>query len=184
VQQKFTYHNSCKIIYWGCSFDSLLELKYAISIRSDYEFLRSHIPIYYDPVTRLPTNYIRDNTRRYTPDFLIRHKITGKAEWVEIKPRAFEGQDQLELRKAVANNYIKWKNLDWVYKVIYDDEITLTGEQQAEFNACSKLKSASAWKLWFEKYNKRFDRSQPSLFTGAPGNKLINFVMFGQRIST
>lgn len=95
----FKYGVSHKIIYWGCVFDSLLELKYAISIQKEYEFLRSHIPIYYDPVTKKPTDYIRQNIRRYTPDFLIRHKITSEAFLIEIKPRAFAGDSQLLMRK-------------------------------------------------------------------------------------
>jgi hypothetical protein len=42
-----------------------------------------------------------------------------------------------------------------------------------------KLKSKSAFKLWFEEYNRRFDRSAPSFFKHAPGNAQIAFVMFG-----
>ena len=84
MQTKFQYGHAKKIINWGNVFDSLLELKYAISIEKEYEFLRAHIPVYYDPRTRRPTDYIRDNIRRYTPDFLIRHKISNEAFWVEI----------------------------------------------------------------------------------------------------
>ena len=105
----FNYSGSHKIIYWAVEFDSLLELKYALSIQGEYEFLRSHIPVYYDPVTKRPTNYIRSNIRRYTPDFLIRHKETKQAFWIEIKPRAFTDHAQLDLRKEVAERYIQWK---------------------------------------------------------------------------
>jgi hypothetical protein len=40
------------------------------------------------------------------PDFLIRHKITGEASWIEIKPARFDNFGQLALRKTVAENYI------------------------------------------------------------------------------
>lgn len=179
----FKYGVSHKIIYWGCVFDSLLELKYAISIQKEYEFLRSHIPIYYDPATKKPTNYIRDNIRRYTPDFLIRHKTTGEAFLIEIKPRAFAGNPQLLNRQEVSENYIRWKNFDWSYKVVYDDEIILTREQQEQFNECRKLICKSARKLAFEKFNKLFDRSTPSFYANVPDNKRIQFVMFGSKVA-
>lgn len=180
--KSFKYGVSHTIIYWGCVFDSLLELKYAISVHTEYEFLRSHIPIYYNPSTRKPVNYIRQNTRRYTPDFLVRHKITNQAFLIETKPRAFAGNSQLLVRQEVAENYIRWKNFDWRYKVVFDDEITLSREQQELFNECRKLISKSARKLSFEKYNNLFDRSIPNFFTGVPNNSRIQFVMFGHTI--
>jgi len=179
----FKYGKSHKMIYWGCSFDSILELKYALSIQNEYEFLRSHIPIYYDPVTKRPTNYIRANIRRYTPDFLIRHKETKKAFWVEIKPRPFSDQAQMELRKEVAEKYIQWKGYDWQYKVVYGDEIILTLDQLVQFNECCSLIEISARKTWFEKYNRRFDRSAPSFFKTVPRNGDVLFVMFGHKRS-
>ena len=176
----FHYRQSYKIISWGCAFDSILELKYAISIKRDYEYLRSHVPIYFDPRTNLPTDYIRNNIRRYTPDFLIRHKITREAFLVEIKPRAFLGNKQLEVRRQVAENYICWKKYDWTFKVVFDDQIGLHGEDYALFEECCKMKSQSAYKLKFKKWNDRFDRSQGLFFNGAPTNSQIRFVMLGE----
>ncbi len=177
--RSFNYWKSIKVINWGCAFDSILELKYAVSIQKDHEFLRSRIPIYYDPRTKFPTNYIRDNIRRYTPDFLIRHKITKEAFLVEIKPRAFESNDQLLIRREVAENYIRWKRYDWKFKVIYDDEIKLTADEHAKFLQCCKLIPLSGRKLLFKERNDKFDSSRPSLFTSAPSNRKIHFVMFG-----
>lgn len=178
-ESKFRYGKSFKIVNWGCSFDSLTELKFAISIMEEYAFLRERVSIYYHPGTKQPTNYIRQCHRRYTPDFLIRHKETGKAFLIEIKPRAFEHSPQLILRKQVAENYIRWKNYNWKYKVVFDDEIILTAEQLEQFEDCCKLKSKSAFKLWFEEYNRRFDRSAPSFFKHGVSNAQIAFVMFG-----
>lgn len=175
----FKYGKSHKITNWGCAFDSLTELKFAISIMEKFEFLRSGVHIYYHPGTKQPTNYIREYHRRYTPDFLIRHKETKEAFLVEIKPRAFEYDPQLYLRKQIADNYIRWKNYDWKFKVVFDDEIILDAEQLEEFEQCCKLKSKSSYKLWFEEYNKKFDRSAPSFFRNAPPETQIRFVMFG-----
>lgn len=176
----FKYQQSHKIIHWGCSFDSLTELKFAISIMEEYEFLRARVSIYYHPGTKMPTNYIRECHRHYTPDFLIRHKETHEAFLIEIKPRAFQHEPELILRKQVAENYIWWKNYDWKYKVVFDDEIFLNQDQWEEFQDCCKLKSKCAQLLWFEQYNKKFDRSAPSLFS-APTSKDIRFIMFGER---
>ncbi len=177
--KSFEYLQSNKIIYWGSNFDSILELKYAISILNDYESLRAHIPIYYDPRTRKPTYYIRDNIRRYTPDFLIRNKTTHEAFLVEVKPRAFQSNPQLDLRSEVANNFIKWKKYDWKFKVVFDDEIKLTFEQQIIFDHCRNLKRESSKLLAFQAMNDKYDASRPNLFTRAPSNKVVQYVMFG-----
>lgn len=176
----FNYKKSCRVINWGYVFDSMLELKYAISVQKEYEYLRSHIPIYYDPKTKLPTFYIRGNIRRYTADFLIRHKVTNKAFLVEVKPRAFEGNEQLMVRKEVAENYIRLKKYDWEFKVVYSDEIKLSADEHALFINCFKLVPGSERKFLFKKLNDRFDQSKPSLFFSSPSSRLVHFVMFGE----
>lgn len=179
--ESFKYGVSRKIIYWGCLFDSLLELKYAIFIYKEYEFLRAHIPIYYDPVTRKPVIHVRGNTRRYTPDFLIRHKKTGEARWIEIKPRAFAGSPQLELRKEVAENYILWKKLDWSFKVVFDDEIHLSSEEEQLFGDYKKILCKTAGKLDMESFYKIFNRAVPSFYANVPDQKRIRYVMYGSK---
>ncbi len=179
----FKYRKAIKIIYWGYEFDSLLELKFAISIQEDYEFLRSHISIHYNPRTKIPTEYIREGIKRYTPDFLIRHKITNEAFWVEVKPRAFENQTQLLQRKEVAENYIQWKGYDWKYIVIYDDEIILSQKEEKQLDECRKLIGTSAAKLRMQDLNNQFDRSSPSLFKGSADSKQVQFVMLGKDFS-
>lgn len=181
IKSSFKYGKSHKVIGWGWAFDSLLELKYAVSIMEEYEFIRGRLSIYYHPGTRMPTNYIKDFNRRYTPDFLIRHKETGNAFLIEIKPRGFMNNPQLALRKEVAENYIRWKNYDWQYKVVFDDEIILNAEQLEEYEQCCRFKNKSARKIWFAEYNNKFDRSAPNLISKAPSNRTIQFVMFGTR---
>lgn len=178
--KQFQYRKAFKIIYWGCSFDSLLELKFALSIYKEYEFLRSRLSVYYNPASKQPTNYITTGTRRYTPDFLIRNKHTNQAFWIEIKPRAFSNSSFLSLRKEVAENYIRWKKYDWTYRVVYDDEIVLNGDQQKEFDYCLSLKSKSAFKIKFRQQNNRFDRSAPLFFSSVPRESTVRFVMFGR----
>jgi hypothetical protein len=177
--EKFKYTNSVQVRNWGCSFDSLLELKYVISIQDDYEFLRAQIPIYYDLKTRTPTNYIRECTRRYTPDFLIRHKQTYKAVLVEIKPRAFENDKQLSLRKEVAEKYIRWKSFDWSFRIVYDDEIILTSEQEQIFQNFCRLIFNGFRKKRFQLSDNKFEGSKSLFLKTTPGNKQVRFIMFG-----
>ncbi len=175
----FKYRKSFKIVGWGCRFDSLTELKYAISIRDEYVFLRERVIIYYNPGTTEPTAHLVSNYRYYAPDFLIRHKETGQAFLIEIKPRAFEGQPQLALRKELAEKFIQWKGYDWKFKIVYDDEIILSAEQLEAFEECCKLKSSSAFKIWFDQMNRKYSPDAGSLFKVAPDNRLVEFAIFG-----
>ena len=178
--QEFRYRKAFNIIYRNCRFHSLLELKFAISIEDTCSFLREHIQIWYDPKTRMPTDYIRENTKKYTPDFLIRNNSSRGAWLVEIKPRAFQYCWQLYLRKEVAEKYIQWKGVDWTFVIVFDDQIRLTAEQQDKFQQLCNLKSPSAYKIQFEKINKKFDCSQPNLFKTVPDNTLVQFVKYGR----
>lgn len=176
----FRYRKSHKIIHWGCCFDSLLELRYAISIRDEYEFMRSRLHIYYDQGTLKPTSYIQTGIKHYTPDFLIRHKTTNEAFLVEIKPRAFQNESQLNVRRQVAEYYIRWKKYDWKYKVVFSNEIILTEHELQVFEDCCRLKSKTAFKLWLQQENSRYDRSVPLFFKQHLTNKQIAFIMFGK----
>jgi hypothetical protein len=180
-KNKFIYGRSFKVIHWGCRFDSLTELRFAISIQEDYEFIGARVTIYYDRKTGIPTNYVTGRCSSYTPDFLIRHRQTGEAFLVEIKPRAAEKDSQLILRKQVAENYIKWKGYDWKYRVVFSDEIILSETELAVFEDCCKLKSRSALNLWLLEQPQRYDKSAPSFFARIPRETDIRYIMFGIR---
>src|SRR6478735_4366070 len=173
----FPYRVSRKVSGWGYQFDSMTELKYAISVMEDYHFLRSPVSIYYHPGTRITLDHIRRCHLRYTPDFLIRHKQTFVATLVEIKPRAFEHHPQLQLRKAVAENYIARKNLDWEFKIVFDDQIILTEQQLQSFEACSAQTSDKAMREWFSEYCDRLGHTFPD-------NLLTNLIISGSKRST
>lgn len=142
--ESFQYGKSSKISFWGNQFDSVLELKYVLSIQDEYEYLRARITIYYHHGTLLPARYIREGVRHYTPDFLIRHKQTGKAFLIETKPRAAQNDKRLILRKQVAEKFITAKGYDWTFNIVFDDEITLDAKAQTIFNACRKLSKRNA----------------------------------------
>ena len=167
----FHYRLSRKAQTWGCHFDSLTELKFVISIMQDYHFLRSPVSIYYHPGTKITLDNIRRCHLRYTPDFLIRHKETFESHLVEIKPRAFENHPQLDLRKAVAENYIARKNLDWKFRVIYHDEIVLSAEQLIHFHTAASMTSAKELANWFLTYCKNCGHTFP---TNLMTDRIIN----------
>lgn len=170
----FSYGASRRIRGWGYQFDSLTELKYALSILEDYHFLRSPVSIYYHPATKITIDQTRRCHLRYTPDFLIRHKQTLQATLVEIKPRAFEHHPQLQLRKLVAENYIIRKKLDWKFQIIFDDQIILNAEQLADFITCSALSSEKEMSDWFNDYCIRIGYSFPN-------NLLSDVIITGQK---
>ncbi len=170
----FPYRTSRKVSGWGYQFDSLTELKFAISIIEEYHFLRTPVAIYYHPGTRITLDHLRRCHLRYTPDFLIRHKETFVATLIEIKPRAFENHPQLLLRKAVAENYIERKNLDWKFKVVFDDEIILSEEQFNAFAECNSLPTGKAMSLWYGNYSRQMNQTFPD-------NLLTDLVISGSK---
>jgi len=164
--------------YWGCRFDSFTELKFAISIAEDYEFLRGTIPVYFNPKTRQTSDYPREGFRRYRPDFLMRHKITGDAFWVEIKPEGFDDTLQLDLRRTVAEDYIRRKKFDWKFKVVYGNEIILDEKGAKLFEQCCTLKFCIEMDRELPE-GFRFDPHAVPLFSKRPANGMTAFIMFG-----
>ncbi len=136
METPFTYeYKGCHIDYKGLGFDSLLELRYAISIEQGFAFMREGIKIFYDPSTEKSTNYLRAGIRRYTPDFLIRNWQTGKAFLIEVKPSGFDDFNALSLYQNICNHYIETNKYDWEFKVIFEENIILSPGQQALFDA-------------------------------------------------
>ncbi|MES2005482.1 MAG: hypothetical protein V4450_13275 [Bacteroidota bacterium] len=168
------YRGVKKVTGWGCSFDSLNELKYAMSIMENYFFLRSPVSIYYHPGTKITLDKIRRCHLRYTPDFLVRNKQTFEAHLIEIKPRVFQNHSQLDLRRAVAENYIARKNLDWTYKIVFDDEIILDEQQLLDFECAASLNTGAEVTGWFNDYCRRMGHVFPD-------NSLTDLIISGRR---
>ena len=160
----FQYKNPIQIGYRSCKFDSLLELKFVLSIEDDWCFLREHIPIYYDPKTFLPVNYIRETTKKYTPDFLIRNKEDNRAYLIELKSIEFRNEPKTNVRKHVAENYIRCQKSDWTYKVVYDDEIILSQAQQKKLMSLRSSISAFNFKCHIDNLDKKWNSYKNELF--------------------
>jgi hypothetical protein len=158
METKFYKKNPVKISYNGCFFHSLSELKYALAIEDEFAFLREGIEIYYDPHLQESTLYIREHTRKYRPDFLIRNWSDSKAYIIEIKPSGFDNYEQLAMRQKVSEHFIKTYNYDWEYKVVYTDEIILSEKQQLKFDALRNKINACTAKLRMQALDEKYNR--------------------------
>jgi len=167
----FHYKKSRQAGYLSCRFHSLLELKFVLSIEDSWCFLREHISIYYDPTTFLPTSYIRETTKKYTPDFLIRNKEDNRAYLIELKPREFQNARQINIRTRVADNYIRIQKADWIYKVIYDDEIILSNAKHQKFMLLRANTRAFNFRRHMENLDKKFNISKINYFKTIPDHK-------------
>ena len=167
----FQYKDAIQIGYRSCKFDSLLELKFVLSIEDNWYFLREHIVIFYEPKTFLPTNYIRETTRKYTPDFLIRNKRNNKAYLIELKPREFRNEMQTKVRKQVAVNYIKSKKADWIYKIVHDDEIVLSRQQQEKLASLRAGINAFNLKCRFDYLDNKWNITKRNYFKSIPDQR-------------
>lgn len=136
MESQYIYeYNGCRIDYNGNGYDSLLELRYAIFIQDEYDFIREGINIYFDPAQRKSTNYIREGTRKYKPDFLLRHRVTGKAFLVEVKPADFDDFATLSLYRDVCKHYIAANNYDWEYTIVFSNDFRLPPKQDQLYEA-------------------------------------------------
>lgn len=173
---QFAYRKPTPVKGWGCHFDSLTELRFAISIMEDHAFLRSPVSMYFHPVTGQLAHFPRGCFLRYTPDFLIRNYETKQATLVEIKPRSFEQESSLEMHQHIANHYIRTLKFDWQYKIIFDDEILLTEQQLQQYQDCLKLPTQQRCQ-WFEEYYQRITGA--TTWSACKTNTELDFLMRG-----
>lgn len=172
--QTSQYNTKAKpISYRNCLLDSRAEFKYMLLIEDNCRFLREYITIWYDPRTNLPVRnqpvtYLPIDCCKYTPDFLVRDKISNKALLVEVKPDSYTDDLYLEKRKYLVEEYIRQQRLDWEYRLIYDDEIKLTQPQWATFNNVTKNQRGFEMLRQMERRDKRYNSCGVRYFKHIP----------------
>lgn len=130
---KFTYNiQAISSVYNGTWFDSLLELRYILSIEETHCWIRDGLSIYYN--LDLVPEGIKGGLKTYTPDFLVREKQTGIAKLVELKPSEYDDRWELIRRRKIAENYIQFMGFDWEFEVIFSHQIVLSHEAQIKFD--------------------------------------------------
>jgi hypothetical protein len=150
----FTYRKSFPIPYSGCAFDSLLELKFALSIENDYRFLRSPEKI--------------ETTRVYTPDFLIRHKLTHEAWLIELKPTAYKISKNVSIYNSIATDDIKKQSLDWSFNVIFGSEIHIEPDKLNKFRMFAMRKTTFQTMFDFQKMDQKYNHRPVKIFSSVP----------------
>ena len=168
ITPDFKYSKSFRIPYRGCYFDSLLELKYALSIEQQCRFLREPAMIGYDPKTLSATNYFKEDTKIYRPDFLIRLKTGGHSTLVEIKPDGFEHSRQLWVYHTVANNYIAQNKLPWTYKIIFEKDIELDGLQQQKYRLFARKRKTFESLFALQQLDRKYNEQPVKYFSNVP----------------
>ncbi|MES2373402.1 MAG: hypothetical protein V4557_12530 [Bacteroidota bacterium] len=124
----YTSEGTC-IFYNGCQLDSLLELKYILSIEHTHAWIRDGLEMYYG--LHGLANGVKGHVHCYRPDFLVRDWKTGNSKLVEIKPYGFN-HDQTK-RQKIAEKYIKRFGYDWSFEIVNEAEIKLTDDQWQHF---------------------------------------------------
>jgi hypothetical protein len=130
---KFDYsEKSIACYYNGCWLDSLLELRYILSIEHTHSWLRDGLSIYYN-INVVPEG-MEGGLEKYTPDFLIRNNYNRKALLIEVKPDQYDDKQDLNRRKKIAEEYIELMGYDWEFKIVFARDIILSQNAETKYN--------------------------------------------------
>jgi hypothetical protein len=176
-------------MYNGCLYDSLLELKFVLSVEKEYMYLREPVIIGYDPIKCVSTNYLQERTRIYKPDFLIRSPEGGPALLIELKPTAWKNYYYQMRYEAIANSFISQRKLDWKYKILYSHEIILSRDQKLHFLELAKNKRAWSATLKMIKLDQKYNQKEVRYFSSTPNFRLhalskknyVEWVKYGRK---
>jgi hypothetical protein len=164
----FKYGKSYRIPYRGCYFHSFVELKYAMSIENDYRYLREPVIIGYNAKTLQATQYFREETKMYTPDFLVRPKAGGDLMLAEIKPADFKSDKAVNMYETIARNYIQHNKLPWQFRMIYEDEIVLPEAMQSKFDLFWEKRRTFESYFELQRLDRRYNAEAIKYFSSVP----------------
>ncbi len=131
----FEYSRSTPVCYQGIQLDSILELKFLLSIEETHAYIRDGIEIYYEERSLTANDEMYERTRKYVPDFLIRDWKTKQATLVEVKPDRYVDDGLLAEKKKAASHFIETFGYDWQYKVVFEASIHLSTEQYRKLSS-------------------------------------------------
>ena len=168
MNTSFKYVKSYLIPYRNCLYDSLLELKYALSIEKDYRYLREPFRMGDDPKTFTITQYSKEEIKIYKPDFLVRSKTSGHSWLMEIKPTAFQYCPEVVVYQQIANNYLQYRRLDSQFQIVYEKDIRLQPAQQEKYNLFVKHKNIFAHTFAFQRLDRKYNSMGVQYFSQVP----------------
>lgn len=150
MQSYFYTGHSQAVVYNGQLLDSLLELKFVLSIEETHAWIREGLEIYYN-INTIPAG-IDAPLKRYTPDILIRNWNTGQASLIEVKPDRFDDNYLINKRTRIAEKFIVEFGYDWNFQVIRSNDIKLSPAQETKYERIvTNIKQR--YPMWFGGYN-------------------------------
>ncbi len=168
MQERKKYSHSRKIQYKGVLYDSLLELRFVLIIENKCSWIREPKSIFYNPITLMPTNYIQENTKKYTPDFLVRKWCDNSAHLIELKPEKFKESEQVQIRQKVVANYLNQNNLDWKFTVLTEKDLILNEKQKEKYKSILDNNKYFNQKLSLIKRDRKFNKTSQKYFSSIP----------------
>ncbi|MEO8174212.1 MAG: hypothetical protein ABI581_14055 [Sediminibacterium sp.] len=129
-------------------FDRQSCVRFLCGIVDNYEFICPAPPIYYDVATLETAEVIDLLHAEYVPDFLIRHRRSGKAFLVDVLPGWCAKDPRLADRRMIAENFIHSKGYDWNYICVFEEEVILSGDALRSFENYLLLNSSEEREHW------------------------------------
>jgi len=114
------------------------------------------------------TIYLTGTCYKYTADFLIHHKTTGKANFIEVKLCNYADDVYFYTCKAQVDACIQQQHLGWEFKMVYDDEIQFRPVQREIYNEVTSLQRGFEILLKMQKRDKRYNESEVRYFKHIP----------------
>lgn len=146
--EEFIYtKRSRDLVYHGQQLDSLLELKFILSVEETHAWIRDDLQIYYNINKQGLSN--ERSLHKYTPDFLIREWKTGDATLIEVKPDDYDNYWANRKRRKVSQRFIARFDYDWKFKIIYERDIKLSIAQLNKYKMIGDITNQS----WFGNAN-------------------------------
>lgn len=182
------YKRAIRLEYKGVQFDSLLELRFILIIEDKCSWIKEPKTIFYDPETFKPITYLKENTKKYTPDFLVRKWKDNSAHLIELKPREFKDSDQMKIRNQVVINYILENNLDWKFVILSKEDLTLNDRLKMKFKEIIEKNKSIGRKSKLLKLDKKYNNTFQHNFSCIPNLKnqditkedYIRYVKYGK----
>ena len=167
-----------KIIYNGMLFDSLLELKFVLMVEERCAYIRTPFTIWYNKQNLNLTDR-NECPNKYTPDFLVRKIRTGTAHLIEVKPRKYVTDEEVQFKRGLAERYIQRKGHDWKFNFVTERQVdnTLTELQRRKFSEVLKTRKKGFSKMGLMKQSNKYSNEVSKLYDRIPdSNWILDFV--------
>lgn len=174
------------VYYNGCLFESTLELKYALSIEDEYAYI-VHPKRIFDSFYRDNGKLVEilEQTKSYTPDFLIRSYTENKASIIEIKEEHYSDPEQYDLRNRIMKKYTEALENPPDFKWVFWNDGMLTPEKTEKFHLLMSCQGAE--KKFYELLKQLYQRNEKIPYTfprTMSTSEYMRFLVYGDNPAT